>query len=141
MSPGSIPLRIETHPRDQLAENGDIVTFFCNATGDPPIMYQWFHNNDTISLFVSNATILEVTALYDDFGSYHCNATSGNEEVASNSATLTGMKIYYCYIYYTLNLTCKISTSTLMIVCIKYKIITYVYRMFSACQNYIYLDN
>ena len=40
---------------------------------------------------------------YDDFGSYHCNATSGSDEVASNSATLTGMNVFktilpFCFV-------------------------------------------
>ena len=34
---------------------------------------------------------------FDDFGSYHCNATSGSDEVASNSATLTGMNVFKFY--------------------------------------------
>ena len=69
---------------------GTVVTFTCEATGEPPISYQWFHNNIEISS--TNTTMYTIdTARYDDFGSYHCNATSGSDKVTSNSATLTGM--------------------------------------------------
>ena len=88
---GNFLLQIETHPQDQQANVGDIITFFCNATGDSPIMYQWFRNNEEIS---SSSTTLILGVEDDSFGSFHCNATSGSEEVASNSATLTGMEIY-----------------------------------------------
>ena len=91
---GNFLLQIETHPQDQQANIADIVTFFCNATGNPPIMYQWFRNNEEISSLSSNTTTLMLSAEDNSFGSFHCNATSGSEEVASNSATLTGMKIY-----------------------------------------------
>ena len=88
------PLEITTHPEDQNATINVIVMFTCIATGDPPISYQWFHNNDAISS--TNTTTYTFTATYNSFGSYHCNATSGSFEVASNSATLSGMDVFNC---------------------------------------------
>ena len=83
-------LEITTHPQDQDTEAGNSVTFTCNATGASSISYQWFHNN--VAIPSTNTTMYTINFVgYDDFGSYHCNATSGSDEVASNSATLTGM--------------------------------------------------
>ena len=93
-------LEIITHPEDQIAEcGGPDVTFTCNATaaGDPPITYQWFHNNNPISS--ANDTTYTLIVMYNSFGSYHCNATSGGQEVASNSATLTGMMDVFKSVY------------------------------------------
>ena len=89
-----ITLEITRHPEDQIAVNGVTVIFTCSATGDPPISYQWFHNNNPIPS--TNTTTYIFTASYDSFGSYHCNATSGSVEVASNSATLSGMDVFIC---------------------------------------------
>ena len=75
-----------------MVEDGVFVTFTCNATGDSPISYQWFHNDDENPL--ANTTTYSFFASYDSFGSYHCNATSGSTEVASDSATLTGMNVF-----------------------------------------------
>ena len=92
MSSGIIALpqlEITTHPQDQDTEAGNSVTFICNATGASSISYQWFHNDVAIPSAVT--TTYTFTASHSSFGSYHCNATSGSDEVASNSATLTGM--------------------------------------------------
>ena len=89
-----IPLEITTHPEDQIAVNGVTVIFTCSATGDSPISYQWFYNNNPIPS--ANITTYIFTASYDSFGSYHCNATSGSVEVVSNSATLSGMDVFKC---------------------------------------------
>ena len=93
---GNIPLVISTHPQNQTTVLGSQVTFTCNATGDPPISYQWFYNN--VAIPSTNTTMYTINFVgFDDFGSYHCNATSGSDEVASNSATLTGMNVFKFY--------------------------------------------
>ena len=90
MLSGNIPLEITTHPGNIATSQGTVVTFTCQATGDPPISYQWFHND--IEIPSANTTTYRIMFVnYNDFGSYHCNATSGSDEVVSNSATLTGM--------------------------------------------------
>ena len=81
------------HPQDQLADAGILVTFTCEAFGDPPITYQWFFNDFEIPSAVNTSYTLIST--HFSYGSYHCNATSGiGQEVASNLATLTGTYTY-----------------------------------------------
>ena len=80
---------ITTHPEDVATEQGATASFTCEASGTSPISYQWFRNNVAIPL--TNTTTYSFVVSPSFFGSYHCNATSGNQEVASNPATLTGM--------------------------------------------------
>ena len=91
LSSGNIPLEITTDPEDMAtSQETFVVTFTCEATGDPPISYQWFHND--VEIPSTNTTTYRIIFVgYNNFGSYHCSATSGSDEVVSNSATLTGM--------------------------------------------------
>ena len=84
------PLEITTHPQDVATAVGAVASFTCGATGAPSITYQWFHNNAAIPSANTSTYTFTVTS-FSSFGSYHCNATSGSDEVASDSATLTGM--------------------------------------------------
>ena len=89
MSSGGIPLEITTDPKDIQTSTETRVNFTCEATGDPPISYRWFHND--VEILSTNTTTYIIVVNYNNFGSYHCIAASGGDKVASNSATLTGM--------------------------------------------------
>ena len=89
-------LTITTHPEDQEATTGYFVNFTCEASGSPSINYTWFHNNVETGPGTNTLTII---ASYSSFGTYHCVASSGAEEVTSNSATLTGMYVL-CHLHY-----------------------------------------
>lgn len=80
---------ITTHPQDLATVEGVTASFTCEANGASPISYQWFHNNAAIPS--ASAATYSFIVSFGSFGSYHCNATSGGQEVASDSATLTGM--------------------------------------------------
>ena len=70
----------------QLATNGQMVTFTCNAVAFPAPSYNWSTPN---SNDFSNSTITFM-ASYSDFGNYTCMATSNGITVESQPALLTG---------------------------------------------------
>ena len=70
----------------QLATNGQMVTFTCNAVAFPAPSYSWSTPNP--NMFITST--ITITASYSDFGSYTCMATSNGITVESQPALLTG---------------------------------------------------
>ena len=88
----------------QIASNGDIVTFTCNAVAFPAPSYSWSTPHP------DNFTTSTVTfmASYSNFGNYTCMVTSNGITVESQPALLTGtvtsylanvyLALYVCYL-------------------------------------------
>ena len=70
----------------ELAYDGQMVTFTCNAIAFPAPSYSWSTPNP--NNFSTN--IISFTASYSDFGNYTCMATSNGTAAESQPALLTG---------------------------------------------------
>ena len=70
----------------ELAYDGQMVTFTCNAIAFPAPSYSWSTPNPND---FSTSTI-SVRASYSNFGNYICMATSNDVTVESQPALLTG---------------------------------------------------
>ena len=79
---------ITTDPMSQLASDGDMVIFTCNAVAfpAPSISYNW----STPNPYDFNTSTITFMVLYSDFGNYTCMATSNGMTVESQPALLTG---------------------------------------------------
>ena len=83
---------ITTHPMDQNTNVDEAATFMCEATGSPPISYQWLYNGMELMdrpMYVSGATT-NTLMVTNQVGMYSCVASNAVNNVTSNQATLTG---------------------------------------------------
>ncbi|HKX62837.1 MAG TPA: immunoglobulin domain-containing protein, partial [Verrucomicrobiae bacterium] len=79
---------ILTQPQSQVAVAGDSVTFNVSAIGEPPLTYQWIHNNQDIpGANDTNYVIASVTAA--DAGNYAVRISNLSGTTTSVTATLT----------------------------------------------------
>ena len=84
------------HPQNATATEGEMVTLFCNATGDPIPTISWTKGSSIISssgdLRISfgadNETLKIMNVTRADSGQYRCVANSSAGEVISSAATL-----------------------------------------------------
>ena len=85
---------ITTHPMDQLINVSDNATFMCEATGSPPISYQWYYNGvDLVDqlMYVSGTTtntLMVTNANVTQWGNYSCVASNIINNATSDEATL-----------------------------------------------------
>ena len=90
-----VSLLITEDPSDATAIIGDSVSFSCTATSFPEPLYEWFKLRGDLPPGASgyNTSLLEVTTMPFDGseGEYYCTATSNDETVESETATLYGM--------------------------------------------------
>ena len=87
-----VGVMITTHPMDQNTNVDEAATFMCEATGSPPISYQWLYNGLELMdrlMYVSGATTNTLTVT-NQFGMYSCVASNSINNVTSNQASLTG---------------------------------------------------
>ena len=92
LSPVAISPVIKQHPFDQLVEVHFDVTLTCRAIGGNNLVYQWTHNNNSITsnshYIVKGSDLLIVNTTMLDAGKYQCIATDGNASSVSNYATV-----------------------------------------------------
>ena len=79
---------ITEQPSSQTIVVGDGAVFNVNATGEPPIAYQWFKDDVEIQGATGNTHIIQTSAL-TDAGVYKATVTNIAGTVTSNTATLT----------------------------------------------------
>ena len=80
-------LHWEQQPAHTTALPGSVATFFVDARGSEPIVYQWFHNGAPI--LNSNTNRLVIAAANDaDAGAYWVIATNVNSTITSDIAQL-----------------------------------------------------
>jgi uncharacterized repeat protein (TIGR03803 family) len=84
---GSPPV-IVTSPSSQAASIGDTVDFTVNAAGSPPLMYQWFFNNNPIS-GASSSDLSLVKVQLNQAGAYTAVITNVFGSATSSPAILT----------------------------------------------------
>ena len=79
---------ILAQPQSQVVVAGESVTFSVSAIGQPPLSYQWIHNNQDIpGANGTNYAIASVTA--SDAGTYAVRISNDFGSVTSSGATLT----------------------------------------------------
>ena len=95
------------HPQNVTQTEGDIVTFTCNATGNPAPTFRWTKNGSVLTTgsrisFSSDSKQITITNVTrEDGGQYVCEATNNVRTVPSNSATLNvqcKITYYNCYL-------------------------------------------
>ena len=84
--------RVYRHPFSATAVIGDTVKFSIEATGEPPLYYQW--HTDTGAIAGADSTVLRVgpVTLQDDGRNFHCVVTNAVNSATSRSALLTVTK-------------------------------------------------
>ena len=90
------PLIVD-QPQDQFTRQGESVTLSCRADSFPSPLYQWEKYNTTSESYYqlpgeTNRTLVFSSVEFDDFGDYHCVATTpviGDTDTSDN-ATITG---------------------------------------------------
>ena len=90
-----VGVAIITNPVAQEVLINDSVTFSCLADGSEPFTYQWYKDDQLVTMDsrlqrvnTSNFTIDPVQG--GDFGSYHCQVTNDVDSMNSSTALLTG---------------------------------------------------
>ena len=86
--PTPTPPVITEQPSSQTIVVGDGAVFNVNATGEPPLSYQWFKNNTEIVGATGNTYIIQTSTL-NDAGDYKATVTNIAGVTTSDTATLT----------------------------------------------------
>ena len=85
---------IATQPMDQYINVSEDTTFMCEATGSPPISYQWLYNGIELMdqlMYVSGAstsTLMVTNANVSQWGNYSCVASNEVDSATSDVAVL-----------------------------------------------------
>ena len=86
---------ITTHPQNETKKEGENVTLFCDASGNPmPTTFAWTVNGSAvtvggrISLSQDDKQLSITNVTRGDSGQYRCVATNSVGSVTSNAATL-----------------------------------------------------
>jgi len=85
---------IATQPMDQYINVSEDTTFMCEATGSPPISYQWLYNGIELIdqlMYVSGAstsTLMVTNANVSQWGNYSCVASNEVDSATSDVAVL-----------------------------------------------------
>ncbi|KAM9385111.1 MALT paracaspase 2 isoform 2-T2 [Pholidichthys leucotaenia] len=81
-------LYINQHPQSQAAYEGDELLLQCNAVGNPPAQYEWYHNGIPMPQQKTRCLkIPYVTTAYK--GEYRCKVFNLYHETWSNTAAIT----------------------------------------------------
>ena len=83
-----VPATILTGPTDQLATNGQTVTFSVLALGDPPIFYQWYFNVTNAIPNATNSALVIQNVGPAQTGTYDVVVTNAFGSVTSGPARL-----------------------------------------------------
>ncbi len=83
------PPTINTQPQDQSVFVGQNATFTVAASGDAPLIYQWFYNTDTLLTNATNASLTISNAQLSDIGGYSVVVSNANGTATSASANLS----------------------------------------------------
>ena len=89
---------------DQYINVSDDATFMCEATGSPPISYQWFYNGMELMdqpMYVSGAstnTLMVTNANVSQWGNYNCVASNEVDSATSDVGVLQSkqMVVSWC---------------------------------------------
>jgi hypothetical protein len=85
---GAQPPTILSQPQSQTVTNGATASFSVQASGTPPLTYQWFHDNAPIAAATATTyTIANVSAA--DAGIYAVQVSNAAGSAYSAGATLT----------------------------------------------------
>ena len=87
---------ITAHPQDNTRKEGEIVTFTCNATGNPVPTIAWTRNgsplastgNSRISLSLDQKQLTITNVNKTDSGEYRCLANNNLGDATSDAAAL-----------------------------------------------------
>jgi hypothetical protein len=77
-----------SQPADQSATEGSPVTFQISASGQMPLLYQWYFGNDSIAN-ATNSSYTIPSFQFADIGSYHVQVSNTNGIINSRVASLT----------------------------------------------------
>jgi alpha-tubulin suppressor-like RCC1 family protein len=92
-STSNAPPTISVQPTNQFAIVGETTSFSVNATGAPPLVYQWYFNSNSISIGVNATAASAMFSLTNvqgaDAGFYHAIITNGFGGITSVVASLT----------------------------------------------------
>lgn len=80
---------ITTHPLNKTVSATQPATFNIEASGAPPLSYQWQRNNVNISGATSSSYTLANVSASDNGAQFRCVVTNAYGNATSNSATLT----------------------------------------------------
>ena len=80
-----------TLPSDQTVMEGEEVTFYCAATGNPAPSITWTKDGNTLA----SGNTLKFTALKNDSGEYLCSAENG-VELAINASAHLDVQCKFC---------------------------------------------
>ena len=76
-------------PTDQVATNGDTVTFTVLASGSPPLEYQWFFNETNLLANATNVDLVLSNVTAAAAGTYTVSVSNLLGGLISQPATLT----------------------------------------------------
>lgn len=85
---GNSPPSITSQPSDATVMIGQSASFSVTATGDPTLVYQWYHDSVVIP-GATSSTLNIPSATLSDAGDYHVNVSNPHGDVDSDTATLT----------------------------------------------------
>jgi hypothetical protein len=80
---------ISVHPADQTVSAGNSATFTVQASGSPPLSFQWQRNNVDIPGATASSFTLQFAQLSDDGALFRCVVSNAFGNATSNEARLT----------------------------------------------------
>jgi len=83
------PPSIDSEPSDQIVELGESAQFTVDASGSPPLFYQWYLNTNTVLSAGTNATFTVSSVTSNDVGGYSVIVSNTSGSVTSIVAQLT----------------------------------------------------
>jgi hypothetical protein len=86
---GSQAPAITQHPANRTVSVGQSASFMVDASGAPPLSYQWQRNGTPISGAMSDTYTLQTTTLADSGAQFRAVVTNASGSATSNVATLT----------------------------------------------------
>jgi hypothetical protein len=87
-SSAGLPPTIQAQPDDQSVNVGSEVSFIISATGDAPLSYQWYKDNEPITSATSDTFTISSVQLSDS-GNYKCVVSNNAGDITSKEAILT----------------------------------------------------
>lgn len=85
------PAKVTVHPEDIWVEVGKKANLSCRASGDEPIKYRWFKNNNVIQssadVTADLPDLVFANAIPEDAQVYHCEVSNYPDAKAVKSRT------------------------------------------------------
>lgn len=82
-------VRITQQPSGQILDSGEDIRLDIQATGEAPLTYQCFHDDQLIITSGNPADLIIPNASPTDSGNYYCNVSNEGSSSSSNIATIT----------------------------------------------------